>query len=77
MKNTFNRKQEIVEALVNEFGLKASSFYNTPTNKSREKFWTYNRCLQYLFKLRRDYVKTENGLMLKSFYENVYMNDAI
>ena len=77
MRNTFNIKEEIVEALVNEFGQKASSFYNTPTNKSREKFWTYNRCLQHLFKLRQDYVKVEGGIMLKSFYNDVYTNQAV
>ena len=48
--NTFNTKEELVKALVIEFGEKESSFYNTPTNKSREKFWTYNRTLHYYFK---------------------------
>ena len=72
MKNEFNTKMEIVEALQAEFSENPKSFYNTSTNKSVEKFWTYNRCLQYLFKLRRDYVRTEHGKMLKSFYENVW-----
>lgn len=67
MKNVFNSKMEIVEALQAEYGENPKSFYNTPTNKSVEKFWTYNRCLQYLFKLRRDYVRTEYGKSLKSF----------
>ena len=69
MKNVFNSKLEIVEALQAEYGENPKSFYNTPTNKSVEKFWTYNRCLQYLFKLRRDYVRTEHGKSLKSFNE--------
>lgn len=77
MRNTFNIKEEIVEALVNEFDQKASSFYNTPTNKSREKFWTYNRCLQHLFNLRQNYIKTEHGVMLKAFYNDVYTNQAV
>lgn len=47
--NNFNTKEELVKALVTEFGEKESSFYNTPTNKSREKFWTYNRTLHYYF----------------------------
>jgi len=72
MKNTlkteFNSKMEIVQCLVEEWGEIATGFYNTPTNKSREKFWTYNRCLQYLFKLRRDYVRTEHGKMHKTLY---------
>ena len=61
-----NNKAEVVEQLVKEWGCKTNSFYNTPTNKHVEKFWTYNRCLQHLFKLRRDYVKTENGIIHKS-----------
>ena len=32
----FNTKEQIVEALVNEFGEKKSSFYNTDTNKQRD-----------------------------------------
>ena len=72
MKNEFNTKMEIVEALQAEYGENPKSFYNTSTNKSVEKFWTYNRCLQYLFKLRRDYVRTEHGKMLKSFHKNVW-----
>jgi hypothetical protein len=72
MKNVFSTKMEIVEALQAEYGENPKSFYNTLTNKSVEKFWTYNRCLQYLFKLRRDYVRTKHGKMLKSFHENVW-----
>jgi hypothetical protein len=48
----FNNKEEVVNALVAEFGEKESSFYNTPTNKSREKHWTFNRCLLYYHKLK-------------------------
>ena len=65
MKNVFDSKLEIVEALQAEYGENPKSFYNTLTNKSVETFWTYNRCLQYLFKLRRDYVRTEYGKSLK------------
>ena len=75
LKDTFESKAEIVECLVEEWGENKAGFYNSKTNKSVEKFWTYNRCLQYLFKLRREYVKTEHGKMLKSFYENVYLKD--
>jgi hypothetical protein len=41
-------REQVIEKLVNEFGCKASSFNNTPTNKQREKFWTFNRLLNYL-----------------------------
>ncbi len=75
MKNTFNSKMEIVQALQAEFGEKPTGFYNTATNKSVEKFWTFNRCLQYLFKLRRDYVMVNGNRMLRSFYENVWIKD--
>ena len=40
-------------------------------NKSVEKFWTYNRCLNHLFDLRKNYIKTEHGRTLNEFYENV------
>ena len=44
-------REEIIQKLVNEFGEKASSFNNTETNKQREKFWTYNRLVNYYRKL--------------------------
>jgi hypothetical protein len=75
MKNTFNSKMEIVQALQAEFGENPKGFYNTPTNKNVEKFWTFNRTLQYLFKLRRDYVMVNGSRMLRSFYENVWIKD--
>ena len=50
----FQTKSEIVDVLVSEYGMIKSSFYNTSTNKQREKFWTFNRTLQYLFKLKRE-----------------------
>lgn len=43
-------REQIIEKLVNEFGMKASSFNNTPTNKQREKFWTFNRLKNFLRK---------------------------
>lgn len=74
LKNTFESKAEIVECLVEEWGESNSGFYNSETNKSTEKFWTYNRCLQYLFKLRREYVQTEYGRTHKSLYDKAYLN---
>jgi len=44
-------REEIIQKLVDEFGEKASSFNNTETNKQREKFWTYNRLINYYRKL--------------------------
>jgi hypothetical protein len=75
LKDTFESKAEIVKCLVDEWGYKESQFYNNSTNKSVDKFWTYNRCLQYLFKLRREYVRTEHGKMHKEFYNEVYLKD--
>jgi len=40
-------REEIIKKLVDEFGEKESSFNNTKTNKQREKFWTYNRLINY------------------------------
>ena len=45
-----NSREEIIQKLVDEFGEKASSFNNTPTNKQREKFWTFNRLSNLLRK---------------------------
>jgi hypothetical protein len=44
-------REEVIKKLVDEFGEKASSFNNTETNKQREKFWTYNRLVNYYRKL--------------------------
>jgi hypothetical protein len=44
-------REEVIKKLVDEFDEKASSFNNTETNKQREKFWTYNRLLNYYRKL--------------------------
>jgi hypothetical protein len=54
-------REEIIQKLVDEFDEKASSFNNTETNKQREKFWTYNRLLNYYRKLvdKRDEVLVE------------------
>lgn len=43
----FTTKEQIIEALVKEFGEQKSSFYNTDTNKQRENFWTFNRLSNY------------------------------
>ena len=46
----FSTKEQVVEALVNKFKEQKSSFYNTDTNKQREKFWTFNRVYNYYLK---------------------------
>jgi hypothetical protein len=67
LQTEFSSKMEIVKCLVEEWGEQETSFYNTNTNKQREKFWTYNRCLQYLFNLRKNYIRTEHGRTHKDF----------
>ena len=62
----FENKKQIVDKLVSDWGMKEASFYNTPTNKQREKYWTYNRMLRYLHKLEREYVKTKHGIVHKT-----------
>ena len=72
LQTEFSSKMDVVQCLVNEWGYRSSQFYNSSTNKSVEKFWTFNRCLQHLFDLRRNYVRIEDGRMRKDFYNNVY-----
>jgi len=50
MINTFKTREEIINALVTEFSEKPGSFNNNEKTKSREKFWTYNRLLNYYIK---------------------------
>lgn len=49
-----NSREEIIQILVDDYGKTASSFNNTPTNKQREKFWTYNRLKNYLISLEAE-----------------------
>lgn len=55
---TFQSRQEIISALKNEFGENPNSFNNTSTNKSVEKFWTYNRLLHYYWDIKHGRKKT-------------------
>ena len=50
MTKEFKSREEIINALATEYGKNPASFNNTPTNKSVEKFWTFNRLLQYYLK---------------------------
>ena len=58
---SFESKMQVVNKLVSEYKMERSSFYNTPTNKSRNSFWTFNRCVRYYYKLESDFIVDENG----------------
>jgi hypothetical protein len=49
----FKTREDIIKALVEEFGEKTSSFNNNERTKSREKFWTYNRLFHYYHKKKQ------------------------
>lgn len=55
---TFQSRQEIILALQNEFNENPKGFDNTSTNKSVEKFWTYNRLLHYYWDIKHGRKKT-------------------
>ena len=52
-------RSEVIQALVSELGFKESSFNNTPTNSSREKYWTFNRLLGVYYKEKKKLGKNE------------------
>ena len=45
-------REDIILALVSEYDKNIKSFYNTPTSKNNEKFWTLNRLTRYYNDLR-------------------------
>tara|TARA_R110001592_G_C12881947_1_gene724802 strand:- start:91 stop:621 length:531 start_codon:yes stop_codon:yes gene_type:complete len=47
----FKNKEEVVDALVKDFGKNRKSYYNTPTNSNNEKYWTYNRTVKFYYDL--------------------------
>ena len=51
----FENKMQVVNQLVKDYKMERSSFYNTPTNKSRNSFWTFSRCVRYYYKLKSDF----------------------
>ena len=55
----FKNKEEVVDALVKDFGKNKKSYYNTPTNKQNEKYWTYNRTAKHYYDLLKK--KEKNG----------------
>ena len=57
-------KEDIIIALVDEYGKNIKSFYNTPTSRNNEKFWTFNRLLHYYNDIRagkKESYNTERG----------------
>ena len=67
-----NSREEIIQKLVDEFGEKASSFNNTPTNKQREKFWTFNRLSNLL---RKKENQRDDALVEQFEYEDFDKRD--
>ena len=55
----FKRREEALQAIVDEFGLNPKSFNNTPTNKQREKFWTLSRLTKYYHELAKKAKKND------------------
>jgi hypothetical protein len=49
MSNTFNTRQEIINALVAEFNANSNNF---DYNKTAVKFWTFNRLFHYYWDLK-------------------------
>ena len=55
-------REEVIDILVKDFNKDARSYNNTPTNKQKEKFWTYNRLRNHLSDLysgKKFYIKEE------------------
>lgn len=68
MSNTFSTRQEIINALVEQWGENPKSFSNSSTNKQTEKFWSYNRLLKYYHELNQDWTRTEHGRIRHSIH---------
>ena len=59
----FKNKEEVVDALVKDFGKNKKSYYNTPTNKQNEKYWTYNRTAKYYYELVKKNESINEGFL--------------
>ena len=69
----FYNRDEIIVELVNNWGYSKASFYNTPTNSSVEKFWTFNRLYKHLVKLQDEYLydrKTGMRLHIQTYKQS-------
>ena len=49
-------KMELVQLICKEYGGKPSSYYNTATNQSVNKFWTWNRTFRHYLDLKENFV---------------------
>lgn len=49
-------KMEIVQLICKEYGGQSSTYYNTATNKQRNKFWTWNRTFRHYLDLKENFV---------------------
>lgn len=60
----FKNKEEVVDALVKDFGKDRKSYYNTPTNSNNEKYWTYNRTSKFYYDLvkKKGYEKSFDNM---------------
>lgn len=67
----FNNRTEIIIALKEEFNHKPAGFNNSSTNKSVEKFWTFNRLFHYYWDIKRGRKETYRTRKNKEtgFYE--------
>jgi hypothetical protein len=54
----FTNRTEIIAALQTEFNENPKGFNNSTTNKSVEKFWTFNRLLHYYWDIKYGRKKT-------------------
>ena len=69
----FSNRKEVIDALVSDFNRNEKSFNNTPTNKQREKFWTYNRLMKHYYELTR-YDPQNIDQVLARLDENIRKN---
>ena len=49
----FDGPMDVINALVKNYGKNKASFLDTPTNKQRSKFWTFNRLMHFYFDIQR------------------------
>jgi hypothetical protein len=54
----FKNREEIIAALVVEYGENPKSFNNNEKTKSREKFWTFNRLHKYYWNMKCGMIRT-------------------
>jgi hypothetical protein len=55
---TFETRQDIIAALIAEFGIHPDSF---DYNQSATRFWTYNRLLDYYLKHKKSWEESKES----------------